>query len=113
MKTWLINKLIVAMVATAAMIAPLTLPANAQTDRMTVIGQLDMAAIPELNRDNVRIVQRALTTKGFDPGGVDGIVGPATRAAVSKFQDRYGMKATGEIDNQTLFALGKAGLTIH
>ncbi len=113
MKTCLMNQFIVAMVAVAAMIAPLTLPAKAQTDKMAAVGQLDMAAIPELDRSNVRIVQRALTTKGFDPGGVDGIVGPATRAAVRKFQDRYGMKATGEIDNQTLFALGKADLTIH
>jgi hypothetical protein len=27
-----------------------------------------------------------------------------------KFQDFYGLKAGGEIDNQTLYALGQSGL---
>jgi peptidoglycan hydrolase-like protein with peptidoglycan-binding domain len=107
------NKLIVAMVAASAMIVPLTPPATAQTDKTTAIGQLDMASTPDLDRKSVRSLQRALEAKGFDPGGIDGVVGPATRAAVSKFQDRYGMKATGEINNQTLFALGKAELALH
>jgi hypothetical protein len=29
---------------------------------------------------------------------------------VRKFQDRFGIGASGEIDNQTLFALGEADL---
>ncbi len=34
---------------------------------------------------NVRAVQLYLTYLGFDPGGVDGVVGPRTRSAVSAF----------------------------
>ena len=70
------------------------------------IEKLDMSAVPDLDRDKARRVQSALRAKGFDPGSIDGRVGAETKAAVKKFQDRYGIKATGTIDNQTLFALG-------
>lgn len=104
------KKLILAALAAPAIIALSTLPAASQADRATAIGRLDMAGLPDLDRNNIRSVQRALAAKGFDPGPVDGIMGSMTRAAVRKFQDRYGMKATGQIDNQTLFALGKPDL---
>jgi Putative peptidoglycan binding domain len=70
------------------------------------IEKLDMSAVPDLDRDKARRVQSALRAKGFDPGSIDGRVGAETKVAVKKFQDRYGIKATGTIDNQTLFALG-------
>ncbi len=73
------------------------------------IEKLDMSAVPDLDRDEVRKVQTALRAKGFDPGPSDGRAGAETRAAVKKFQDRFGIKATGTIDNQTLFALGVVG----
>jgi peptidoglycan hydrolase-like protein with peptidoglycan-binding domain len=44
------------------------------------------------------------------PGPLNGVVGAETKVAIQKFQDRFGMKASGEIDNQTLFALGKVDL---
>ena len=43
--------------------------------------------------------------KGFDPGPIDGVLGPRTREAVRNFQEKYGISST-EIDNQTLYALG-------
>jgi peptidoglycan hydrolase-like protein with peptidoglycan-binding domain len=67
---------------------------------------LDMSAIPTLSPARVIQVQQALQRKGFDPGPIDGVPGPMTREAVRGYQDRYGMPATGEIDNQTLYALG-------
>ena len=67
---------------------------------------LDMAAVPKLDSEGVRQVQQALHDKSFDPGPIDGVLGPQTKEAVRKFQDFYGIKATGEIDNQTLYALG-------
>jgi peptidoglycan hydrolase-like protein with peptidoglycan-binding domain len=73
--------------------------------------KLDMAAVPDLDRDSVRKVQRALEEKGFDPGAIDGAVGPSTIEAIVKFQDRFGIKANGELNNQTLFALGIVGET--
>jgi peptidoglycan hydrolase-like protein with peptidoglycan-binding domain len=69
-----------------------------------------MGAVPTLNPDKIRQVQQALQNKGSDPGPIDGIFGPKTKEAVRNFQDRYGMKADGEIDNQTLYALGKPEL---
>jgi peptidoglycan hydrolase-like protein with peptidoglycan-binding domain len=60
-----------------------TLPAASQADRATAIGRLDMAGLPDLDRNNIRSVQRALAAKGFEPGPADGIVGPLTRAVRS------------------------------
>ena len=34
--------------------------------------------------DHIRDVQQALTTAGYDPGPIDGVMGPRTRAAVRK-----------------------------
>ena len=74
------------------------------------VSQLDVNATPTLNQDQVRRVQQALQKKGFTPGPVDGVVGPLTKGAVRKFQDRYGIDGNGDINNQTLFALGEADL---
>ena len=65
----------------------------------------DMSAVPTLAPDRVSKLQQALQQKGFDPGPIDGVLGPRTREAVRNFQERYGISST-EIDNQTLYALG-------
>ena len=67
---------------------------------------LDMSAIPTLSPERILKVQQALQRKGFNPGPIDGVLGPMTREAIRSYQDRYGIPATGEIDNQTLYALG-------
>lgn len=54
----------------------------------------------------VRDVQDRLTTLGYNPGPVDGILGPKTRAALRSFQETNGLPATGEVDAETLSALG-------
>ena len=41
-------------------------------------------------------LQRRLTAAGFDTGGTDGVIGPKTRAAISAWQQRNGITATGE-----------------
>jgi peptidoglycan hydrolase-like protein with peptidoglycan-binding domain len=105
-----VKKLVVAIIAAASLFAVMTLSATAQADKSAAISQLNMAGVPDLGRDNVRQVQHALQAKGFDPGPIDGVAGSRTKAAIRKFQDRFGMKASGEIDNQTLFALGKVEL---
>jgi peptidoglycan hydrolase-like protein with peptidoglycan-binding domain len=97
--------------ATSALGQRANLPQYAQLKNPNAqsIEKLDMSAVPDLDRDEVRKVQTALQAKGFDPGSPDGRLGGETRAAVKKFQDRFGIKATGAIDNQTLFALGVVG----
>jgi peptidoglycan hydrolase-like protein with peptidoglycan-binding domain len=70
------------------------------------VDQVDMSAVPDIERDQVRRAQRALDAKGFDPGPADGLVGPQTKKAIQGFQNRFGINASGKLDNQTLFALG-------
>jgi lipid-binding SYLF domain-containing protein len=53
----------------------------------------------------VRQVQTALKNRGFDPGSIDGVMGPKTMMAVRNFQSSQGMTASGMIDEPTLVAL--------
>jgi Putative peptidoglycan binding domain len=50
---------------------------------------------------DVRGAQQALRDKGFDPGPVDGMMGPRTSAAVREFQTKEGLTATGTLDSDT------------
>jgi membrane-bound lytic murein transglycosylase B len=58
-----------------------------------------------LTRDDVSAMQRALAAAGHDPGGSDGILGPATRRALRGFQSDAGLIADGYPDADTLAAL--------
>ena len=50
---------------------------------------------PGLNQDQMRELQRRLQGRGFDVGGVDGILGANTRAAVQDVQAQLGLPADG------------------
>lgn len=57
--------------------------------------------------NDVKTVQSALIAAGVKvPGGADGVFGPATRSAVTAFQSRSGLSATGSVDAATAAALG-------
>ena len=43
-------------------------------------------------------VQRKLKRLGYDPGPIDGRLGPSTRAAIRRFQRANNMPPTGEIE---------------
>ena len=51
-------------------------------------------------------VQRQLSKRGYYKGTVDGEFGPASRDALKKFQKSQGLKPTGNIDEDSLDALG-------
>jgi peptidoglycan hydrolase-like protein with peptidoglycan-binding domain len=50
----------------------------------------------------VREAQRALRDLGCDPGPIDGVFGPRTRAALAKYQTSERLPVTGELDALTL-----------
>jgi len=50
----------------------------------------------------IRMVQLTLKDSGFDPGPIDGILGPKTRDAVKRFQIKNDLEPTGEIDEETI-----------
>ncbi len=80
---------LIALVATAAMVLP---AAAQQTNSMS--------------RSQIRTLQQDLNKKSDNPGPVDGIMGPRTRAALRKFQRQAGLKVTGQPTNSTLTKLG-------
>jgi membrane-bound lytic murein transglycosylase B len=63
-----------------------------------------------ISRDRVLQLQDDLTALGFDVGKADGIVGPATRRAVGRFQQQRKMVADGHLDAATLEAVRAAAV---
>ncbi len=49
----------------------------------------------------VCILQDALTTLGYDTGGLDGVFGVKTRASVISYQNKNGLSADGIVGNLT------------
>lgn len=50
---------------------------------------------------NIKIVQQTLNRQGFGPLGVDGVAGPKTVSAITAFQQKKGILATGHMDPVT------------
>lgn len=51
--------------------------------------------------ERVETAQQALTRLGHGPLAADGIMGPATRSAIERFQSEQGLAITGELDDET------------
>lgn len=56
--------------------------------------------------DVVRQVQQELKQKGINAGPVDGQWGPLTEQGVRQFQKSQNLQTSGQLDEQTLAALG-------
>jgi peptidoglycan hydrolase-like protein with peptidoglycan-binding domain len=54
---------------------------------------------------DTRAAQEALKTQGFDPGPIDGRMGPRTRTAVSDYQRKNDLPVTGMLDDATMSKL--------
>ncbi len=51
-------------------------------------------------------VQEELIRKGYNPGAVDGVIGPQTRNAIAQYQSDHRLPVTGQIDRPLLGAMG-------
>lgn len=63
------------------------------------------AAAPQMPTAAVREMQGRLRAMGFNPGPVDGIVGPLTENAAQQYRRARGLEATGAVDGNLLAQL--------
>jgi hypothetical protein len=84
-------------VQTGTTIAPAPVAAPAAPDPSTAAAQMPAA--------EVREVQGRLRAMGFNPGPVDGSVGPLTENAAKQYQRARGLEATGAVDRNLLAQL--------
>jgi peptidoglycan hydrolase-like protein with peptidoglycan-binding domain len=59
--------------------------------------------------EKIKQVQQKLKDQGHDAGPVDGVMGPKTQAALKEFQSAKGLKDSGQLDRETMAALGVSG----
>lgn len=62
----------------------------------------------KIDGNDIKGVQGALKKAGFDPGPIDGIPGSRTLAAIKAFQKANQLKASGELNQETLNLLEKS-----
>jgi peptidoglycan hydrolase-like protein with peptidoglycan-binding domain len=105
------RNLLLSTVAVLALAA--AMPASAQQSRSNQPSAAQQPSATQqnmqeqnLSKDEIQQVQQALDQKGFKSGQPDGVLGPETKNAIKEFQQKQGWNATGELDNQTLSALG-------
>jgi Putative peptidoglycan binding domain len=54
----------------------------------------------------VGAVQSDLARQGYYRGVIDGVYGPQTRVAITRYQSKHGLRATGSLTTATLRSLG-------
>lgn len=81
------------------------------TAPQSVLPRSSTAPEPLSKRDEkfteiVKRVQAGLYAYGYYTGTLDGVVGPETRAAITKFQTDHSLSVTGTVTPEVLDALG-------
>lgn len=79
-------------------------------DRIAGGGPLQTPFPPDatgLTQADRKELQERLTAAGFDTDGVDGVIGPNSRAAISAYQRSRGLPVTGEPSLDLLRSLGE------
>ena len=56
----------------------------------------------KITRENVRLIQRRLRDLGYNPGPIDGFIGPKTRKAVRKFQMNFELEVNGRVTHKLI-----------
>ena len=76
-----------------------------------VLDKKDQVKYYSSSSEGVKDIQKALNAAGFDPGEIDGKMGPKTKAAILKFQAVKALNQSGQIDSKTLEKLKRYFLT--
>jgi peptidoglycan hydrolase-like protein with peptidoglycan-binding domain len=77
--------------------------------KIALLCALGLLAADSLWADDLtEAIQQRLKDQGFYYGEVDGRSGDETSAAIRRYQIRYGLKVTGQLNDETLHALGMA-----
>lgn len=67
---------------------------------------LSQSGAEQLDPSQLRQIQQQLTTLGYAPGNVEGELDSQTMEAIRNFQQAQGIQPTGQLNMQTLQALG-------
>ena len=65
------------------------------------------------SKANIKSVQQALTDMGYNPNGVDGIMGGGTARALRKFQHANGLPITGELNKDVADLLTNGNFVVY
>ena len=71
----------------------------------TATGTQDESQPQKPRQLDTRTIQQTLKKQGFDPGGIDGEMGPNTKAAIRAFQKAHGLEVDGVVGPKTMAAL--------
>lgn len=95
-----------AIAAACLALAPVALAQQGTTDTArSSMSDTTRGASSMMSADTIRQVQQQLADRGYNPGPVDGVMGPNTRSALRNFRQAQGMSGS-ELDQSTLSALG-------
>jgi len=72
---------------------------------MLALSLTPLASAAQSNSD-VKKVQQTLRDKGYDPGQIDGVLGPQTRRAIGQYQKSEDLPVTQRLDAKTAGKLG-------
>lgn len=91
---------------------PITGQASEELLKAIILGETGAAAasrdkpvIPDETTALIKAVQEILAKMGYDPGPVDGLIGPGTARAIRSFEEQQKMPQKGRISGKVLQAL--------
>jgi peptidoglycan hydrolase-like protein with peptidoglycan-binding domain len=79
--------------------------AQSQSEQSSASQQQSASSQQSQSPEVVKQVQQKLSEAGQDVGQPDGKLGPKTQAALKEFQEKNGLQASGQLDEQTFAAL--------
>ena len=74
----------------------------------SALHRLPLSDAIKISREQIRQLQKDLFTLGIDAGEIDGVLGSATRQAISRFQQSTQRIADGYLDHTLLIAIREA-----